>query len=258
MREAAWAHALDYRIVRPHFDPAVIELLSFDLDDTLWDAGPVLVRAERIQHEWVARHLPRIAAAHTVEELQARRRQLAREEPALAHDFTRLRIAALEALCADYGYDPALAVTAVGVFLEVRSTVTLYDEVDAVLRDLGRNYRLVALTNGNTDLVRAGVAHYFEFALSPADTGTSKPDPAMFEAAMTRAGIGPDAMLHIGDEPWYDIEGAHRANVRSVWINRDARAWPDERRRAHAEIASLRELDAVLQRMHDNQESPHA
>lgn len=251
-------HALDYRTVRPHFDPAVIELLSFDLDDTLWDAGPVLVRAERVQHAWVAAHLPRVAAAHSVEELQARRRQLAREQPALAHDFTRLRIAALEALCAEYDYDPALAVTAVEVFLDARSTVTLFDEVDAVLRDLARRYRLVALTNGNTDLVRAGVAHYFEFALSPADTGTSKPDPAMFEAVMARAGIGPDAMLHVGDEPWYDIEGAHRAKVRAVWINRTARAWPDDRQRAQAEIALLTELDAVLQRMHDNQESPHA
>ena len=233
----------------------MIELITFDLDDTLWDAGPVLSRAEQIQYAWLARHLPRIAAAHTVEELQAKRRQLAREQPALAHDFTRLRRAALAALCAEFGYDPALAVTAVDVFLDARSQIELYAEVDGVLRALARSYRLVSLTNGNTDLVRAGVAHYFEFTLSPAETGTSKPDPRMFEAALMRAGVGPEAMLHVGDEPWYDIEGAHRANVRSVWVNRHARQWPDGHRRAHAEIRGLHELEDVLRRMQQPKEN---
>jgi len=254
----ATAQSVDYRILHPHFDLTVIELLSFDLDDTLWDAGPVLARAEAAQYAWLEARLPRITAEHTVEALQARRRQLAREQPALAHDFTQLRRAALGELCAHYGYDPALAIAGVEVFLEARSAVTLYDEVDSVLRALARRYRLVSLTNGNTDLARAGVAHYFEFGLSPADTGTSKPDPRMFEAVLSRAGLGPGAMVHIGDEPWYDIEGAHRAQVRAIWVNRSARAWPDGQRRAHAEIASLTELDAILQRMHDTQESPHA
>lgn len=227
----------------------MIELISFDLDDTLWDARPVLARAEEVQYAWIARHLPRVAAAHTVEELQARRRLLARERPELAHDFTRLRHAALEILCAEHGYDPALAAVGIEVFVDARSRVELFEEVDGVLRALARDYRLVSLTNGNTDLARAGVDHYFEFTLSPAETGTSKPDPRMFEAVLERAGIAPSAMLHVGDEPWYDIEGAHRANVRSVWVNRQARSWPDGQRPAHAEISGLHELEDVLRRM---------
>ena len=236
----------------------MIRLITFDLDDTLWDAGPVLARAEQVQYEWLARHLPRIAAAHTVDELQAKRRRLAREQPSLAHDFTQLRRAALAALCTEFGYDPALAIAAVDVFLDARSQVELYAEVDAVLRALARDYRLASLTNGNTDLVRAGVAHYFDFTLSPAETGTSKPDPRMFEAAMALAGVGPEATLHVGDEPWYDIEGAHRANVRSVWVNRHARPWPDGQRRAHAEIGNLHELEDVLRRMQTAKENTQA
>jgi putative hydrolase of the HAD superfamily len=228
----------------------VIELISFDLDDTLWDAGPVLARAEAVQYAWIERHLPRVAAAHTLEDLQSRRRRLAGARPELAHDFTRLRRAALDLLCAEYGYDPALAAAGIEVFLDARSRVELFAEVDVVLRALARDYRLVSLTNGNTDLARAGVAHYFEFALSPADTGTSKPDPRMFEAVLERAGIPASAMLHVGDEPWYDIEGAHRANVRAVWLNRQARPWPAEQRPAHAEISGLHELEDVLRRMH--------
>jgi len=229
----------------------MIELLCFDLDDTLWDAGPVLVRAEELQYAWLASHLPRIAATHDIAQMQARRRELARERPALAHDFTQLRRAAMAELCAAHGYDPVLGDAAVDVFLDARSTVTLFEEVAEVLDALRRRYRLASLTNGNTDLVRAGVADYFDYRLSPADTGTSKPDPRMFEAVLARAGLAASAMVHIGDEPWYDIEGAHRAQVRAIWVNRTGRAWPAGQRRAAAEIASLRELEAVLTRMQD-------
>lgn len=229
-----------------------VELLCFDLDDTLWAAAPVLLRAEALQFEWLKTHLPRIAAAQDIAAMQARRRALMRERPALAHDFTALRRVAMAELCEACGYEPALGDAAVDVFLEARSAVTLFDEVDEVLRDLRRNYRLASLTNGNTDLVRAGVAQYFDYRLSPLDTGCSKPDPRMFEAVMARAGIAASAMVHIGDEPWHDIEGAHRAQVRAVWLNRDGRAWPEGPRRAHAEIGSLRELRAALERLQDS------
>lgn len=229
----------------------MIQLLCFDLDDTLWDAAPILRRAEEVQYAWLEAHLPRIALAHDLGALQARRRQLAHERPGLAHDFTQLRRVAMAELCAAHGYDPALGDAAVDAFLDARSAVTLFDDVVDVLTALRGRYRLASLTNGNTDLVRAGVAQYFDHMLSPADTGTSKPDPRMFEAVLARAGIAPSAMVHIGDEPVCDVEGAHRAQVRAVWLNRGARAWPEGQRRAHAEIASLRELEGVLQRMQD-------
>lgn len=224
----------------------MIQVVSLDLDDTLWDAGPVLRRAEEVQYAWIETHAPRVAARYTVQDLAQYRRDLALADPTLRHDFTALRLAALHRLLADSGYDPALARAGIDAFVRARSAVTLYAEVDAVLRDLGRNYRLVALTNGNTDLVQAGVAHYFEFALAPSDTGTAKPDPRMFEAVMARAGIPATGMVHVGDEPLYDIEGAHRANVPSVWVNRHGRAWPEECRRAHHEIPDLTALPAAL------------
>ncbi|MGE4244343.1 MAG: HAD family hydrolase, partial [Ramlibacter sp.] len=59
----------------------MIQLLCFDLDDTLWDAAPILRRAEEVHYAWLVAHLPRIADAHDLGALQARRRQLAREQP---------------------------------------------------------------------------------------------------------------------------------------------------------------------------------
>ena len=233
----------------------MIELLTFDLDDTLWDARPVLIRAEETLYAWLGRHAPAVTTRYGIEDLTRQRRALAAAEPALAHDFTRLRRAALERLLGEFGYAAGLAEAAVEAFLAARSEVALYADVDRALRDLRREFRLVALTNGNTDLRRAGIAHYFEFALSPADTGTSKPDPRMFEAAMTRAGVTAQATVHIGDEPLCDVEGAHRADVGSVWVNRAARPWPDSLRRPLVEISNLGELRAAIRAI-ESQRTP--
>jgi len=103
----------------------VFEVITFDLDDTLWDAGPVLHRAEDTQYAWLAERMPRVTEANTVLELQARRRALAKAQPSLAHDFTQLRIAALYELCAIYDYPETLVMPAIEVFLEARSRVEL-------------------------------------------------------------------------------------------------------------------------------------
>ncbi|MGH8597545.1 MAG: HAD family hydrolase [Gammaproteobacteria bacterium] len=227
----------------------MIELITIDLDDTLWDAGPVLARAEEVQYAWLRANAPRIAAAYTIAELQRYRRELALADPALRHDFTALRRAALVRLLTAHRYDPQLATDGIETFLTARSQVELYPEIDAALRDLARTYRLVALTNGNTDLRRAGVAHYFECAIAPADTGTSKPDPRMFAAVSARTGVGTDATVHVGDEPLYDIEGAHRADVAAIWINRHGREWPESYRRAAAEIISFDEMRSAIARI---------
>ena len=42
--------------------------------------------------------------------------------------------------------------------------------------------------------------------------------------------------------------------VRSVWVNRQARPWPEGHRPAHAEIGGLHELEDVLRRIHDARE----
>jgi putative hydrolase of the HAD superfamily len=148
-----------------------------------------------------------------------------------------------------FDYAPALAKDGIDTFLAARSAVELYPEVDAVLTDLRQTYRLVALTNGNTDLALAGVAHYFECCIAPADTGTSKPDPQMFVAVTARTGVLPSAMVHVGDEPLYDIEGAHRAQVAAVWVNRTRREWPETYRPAAVEITDLGGLRAAVARI---------
>ena len=236
----------------------MIELLSFDLDDTLWDAGPVLMRAEEVLYAWLTAEAPQLTARWSIEDLVNYRRQLAKERPELRHDFTLLRIHALAELLPQAGHSAELAEPAVAAFLAARSEVEMYEDAVHALEALRADYRLVAITNGNTDLDRAGVAHYFEFCVSPALAKTAKPDPRMFEIVAERTGVAQAAMIHIGDEPYYDVEAAHRAGVASIWVNRGGREWPQDLRRAHAEIASFTELRAAIATIENQQRSEHS
>jgi putative hydrolase of the HAD superfamily len=71
----------------------------------------------------------------------------------------------------------------------------------------------------------------------------------MFDPVLARTGVGAEGVIHVGDEPVYDIEGAHNANLRAVWVNRKARDWPATQRPPHAEITTLEALPGVIEQL---------
>lgn len=227
-------------------------VVTLDLDGTVWDSGPALARAEHAVYRWLAAHYPRIAERYALQELIEHRRALAARRPDLRHDFTRLRRAALAALAEEAGYDASLAEAAMTLFVAERSRVALYEDAVPALARLSRRYRLVALTNGNADVRRTGLAHLFDLVLSPAVTGVAKPDPAVFRHVFERFEVAGEAVVHVGDEPETDVECARRAGITAVWVNRAAAPWPQCAPPA-AEIRSLAELEGALHRLAENQ-----
>ena len=65
-------------------------------------------------------------------------------------------------------------------------------------------------------LEELGLATVFSAVVTPADAGTGKPDPRIFELALERIGVAADRALHIGDGPW-DEEGALAAGIQFAW-----------------------------------------
>ena len=117
-----------------------------------------------------------------------------------------------------------------------------------MLKLLAQRYTLGALTNGNADIYKTDAAQYFDFAFSAEDMGASKPDPAMFQAALKNTGVIAENVIHVGDDPEHDIRGAKDIGMHTVWVNIQQKAWPDGANRADIEIASLRQLpDAIDQ-----------
>ena len=90
--------------------------------------------------------------------------------------------------------------------------------------------RLVTLSSGAAALTghlltRAGLSEYVERTLSAEDAGTWRPAPAAYQCAARACGTAPRQMMLVTAHPW-DIHGAHRAGLRTAWINRDERPCP--------------------------------
>jgi putative hydrolase of the HAD superfamily len=229
-----------------------IQLITFDLDDTLWDVAPVMRGAEATLRDWLGRNAPRLGD-FTTEALWAIRERLLQADPGLKHRLSALRRQILFSALKQAGYPPAeakeLAEAGFTVFLEARHAVELFPEVHPTLELLANRYTLGVLTNGNADVSRLGLADYFRFSLCAEELGIGKPDPHPFREALKRGGVEAANAVHVGDHPSDDIGGAQRAGMRAIWFNPGGIEW-QQPGRPDAEIGSLSELPALLDHWH--------
>ena len=136
---------------------------------------------------------------------------------------------------------------------ELGATVTAEELVDAVrfgpypdavptLRSLrDRGLRLVVVSNWDCSLgsvlERCGLAELLDGAVSSAEAGARKPDPAIFEPALELAGAEASEALHVGDTDEEDRAGAEAAGIRVLLISRDD---------GEGDISSLTEIEEHL------------
>jgi len=227
-----------------------IKLITFDLDDTLWDTAPVIASAEVVLRDWLQANAPLLGDV-PVEHLFAIRERIVLAEPELKHRISALRRRVLTCALEEVGYGHTqaqqLAEQGFEVFLQARHKVEIFPEVQPMLELLSQHYALGVITNGNADVSRLGLADYFRFALCAEDLGIGKPDPAPFEEALRRSGVPASEAVHVGDHPRDDIAGAQRAGLRAVWFNPQAKVWAGEQA-PDAEIQRLSHLHEVLAR----------
>lgn len=207
-----------------------IRLLTFDLDDTLWDLRPVLLRADQLAFDWLCRHAPALGARFDADAFRAARMQIAATRPELAHRVSELRLfAQKEALQqAGYGEEDAarLSAQAFEIFLQARHDVSFFEAALDVLGELRRDYLLAAITNGNASPARLGLDHLFAFTISAETLPHPKPHRMPFAAALARARCAAGAAIHIGDHVEHDMRGARAAGLHTIWVNRAAAPWP--------------------------------
>lgn len=217
-------------------------VLSFDLDDTLWPVGPVIAAAENVLLSWLRTHYPRTVSGHDIESMRAQRAAVTERFPERSHDLTFLRLRALKDLFGAAGHAESLADEAMEVFFSARNRVEFYDDVRPALIRLSARYRLFALSNGNADLVRCGIADLFAGHVTASAAGAAKPDARIFARLAELAGVEASRVLHVGDDPVADVVGARQAGMQAVWLNRDAREWPKAFAAPPRTISTLAEI----------------
>ena len=131
------------------------------------------------------------------------------------------------------------------MFFEHRMQVDLFADVVPALRFLAGRYPLVAISNGNADVARVGLAAHFTASMSAHRLGVGKPDARIFHAAAQAVGVMPEQVLHVGDDPMLDVLGGLNAGLQTAWVNRVGHEWKHEAK-PHASVTDLRQLCGLL------------
>ncbi len=224
-----------------------IRAITLDLDDTLWEIGPVIRRAEAKLWDWLAENYPRISTGFSATDVLNIRVSVTDEFADQQHDFRFLRKKVLERLAQESGYATDLVEPAFEVFDQARNDVDLFPDVLSSLEVLAENFRILALTNGNASLQKIGIDHLFHDAITATDVGAAKPAREIFEVAIERSGYSPMEILHVGDHPETDIDGAREAGLRTAWMNRTGADWPEHLQQPDVVVTTITELHSLLQ-----------
>lgn len=151
---------------------------------------------------------------------------------------------ALETLGID---DSALRERLMSLYLSLET----FPEVPTMLAALkAAGMRTAILSNGSPRMLaflvnRAGIGDRFDHVLSVEEVGVYKPDPKVYQLAVDRLGVAPDAISFQSSNAW-DAYGASAFGMRVVWCNRygQMREWlpgaPDR------EVGSLADLPRLL------------
>ena len=226
-----------------------ISVVTFDLDNTLWDVEPAIIRAEEAQQQWLRQHRPGATETFDDDALFEFKKSVWKRHPQLTHHVSQMRTQMLYELQTAAGYSKEDARSgadqAFAVFLRERHAVELYEQALVVLEQLSQDYTLGALTNGNADIYKTDAAEYFDFAFLAEDIGVSKPHPDMFTVALEKAGVTAGEVVHVGDDPKHDIQGAREVGMYTVWMNARGKPWPGGAP-ADREISNLEQLPLAI------------
>jgi len=226
-----------------------VAAISFDLDDTLYDNGPAIVRAE----QWMLSHLRSEYLATAMLD-QSRwletKRCVLNGAPELRHDVSLARQQTIRAAMVAGGMSDQQASREAeqvfAAFLAERSKIEVSESTHQLLARLAERYPLVVITNGNLDLVQAGLDRYFTLVCKAGAGARMKPAPDMFEQTRSALKLPAEQILHVGDHPESDVLGARRHGFRAAWLNERQHAWSRLTLLPDIEIASLQELAGLL------------
>lgn len=103
----------------------------------------------------------------------------------------------------------------------------LFENCIETLDYLSLKYNLHIITNGfkevqNNKIINSGIASYFKSVTTSEDVNAKKPDPKIFECALSKAKAQINASLMIGDNLEADIEGANAFGLQTIYFGNDA------------------------------------
>jgi HAD superfamily hydrolase (TIGR01662 family) len=135
--------------------------------------------------------------------------------------------------------------------------------VDGALRELSRDYGLGIVANQLREVVGALEAFSWDglfrvLAVSEV-IGLEKPDPAIFQWALDKAGCSPEESVMVGDRVDNDIAPANGMGMWTIWVHipHDQRGSRPRNRKARLYLESQMRVSVTTLRPRKQEEIPH-
>jgi HAD superfamily hydrolase (TIGR01549 family) len=228
---------------------STIRAFSFDLDDTLYDNGPVIEQAEQSIADYMRSEYLACAMYDRTywNQLKA---ELQADDPALKEDVSLCRICMFETGLMRGGMAEADAKTearrSFQEFLRVRSLVNVPAKSFDLLAEIGRHYPIVGMTNGNVMHDQIGLSPYFRFVIKAGDGLRMKPASDLFAQVARQLDLAPHEIMHVGDDQYTDVYGAIRNGYQAAWLNTTPQRQPALKVLPHLMIYDINELLTLL------------
>ncbi|WP_432461000.1 HAD family hydrolase [Agarivorans sp. QJM3NY_25] len=212
---------------------AAVNMLLFDLDDTLVDDGVAtsLAAEALFQHYWpeqqaqALQHWQRALKLYYPAFLQG---QMSAAEMRQARAREVLQQPQLSAAQAEQVFEYFMQ--------QYIASTQLYPDTLACLKELQQQgWRLALISNGPEEMQQrkvkaAGLVDFFEFVLTAEVAGAAKPKLDIFKHALRLANLPAAQCCYIGDHLEKDAQAAFAAGLSSIWLQRtdsaEVVAWP--------------------------------
>ena len=208
-----------------------IKMITFDLDDTLWDNRPTILKAEIDTRNWIEDRVGEVQWGDFNDFLSLRE-ELIKEDASIEWDISKLRKEIFRKKISHItpsNLRDEIVDEAFNIFINKRHEIELFDGVEEALDFLSKKYFLGILTNGNANVYKFKIGKYFKFAISSLEARDSKPHRAHFDKALEFVDdISFDQMLHIGDHQVNDILGAYNLGIDTLWFNNNNEKWSQD------------------------------
>jgi putative hydrolase of the HAD superfamily len=229
----------------------MIKCLTFDLDDTLWDIRPVINNMDLKLYQWLGINAPRFTDKYTPDYFSILKQQVVDSFPEIAHSVTDIRLKGLEISLLQVGYTQQeafdIAQRGFQIALAARQEVTFFEHVHNSLQTLkSQGYLMGAITNGNADIHRVGLSQYFDFQFNAHDAGVEKPDPIIYQMMLEHTKLNAEQIIHIGDNPIADVQGAQELGMSTIWVNVIPQDWSHQFQ-ADAQVGCISELPKAVE-----------
>ena len=229
----------------------VLQLVLFDLDDTLFDHQ----HSRRCGLRALQQAYPPLACLPIEDLVAAHERQLTASYDQVldgAVSLTANRLERFRRMFVNCGVAMPVA--------EVERAMQRYRHayeahrravpgVVALLAYLHPRLRIGVVTNGlvavqQEKLMACQLTGLIDFLLTSEEAQVKKPDSRLFLLALEKAQTRREAAVVVGDSWAFDVLGAQQAGIRSIWLNRGQEPCPDPR--LTTELAAFEPIEHTL------------